>query len=45
MADSVVDTAIAPPAATEMSEYVGAYSHAPQIWDVSIKDAKLFMKF
>ena len=36
---------VAPPSATEMSEYVGVYSHAPQIWEVSIKDGKLFMKF
>jgi hypothetical protein len=28
-----------------MSEYVGTYSHAPQRWEVSIKDGKLFMKF
>jgi CubicO group peptidase (beta-lactamase class C family) len=37
--------AIAPPAASEMNEYVGAYSHAPQTWEVSIKDGKLYMKF
>lgn len=36
---------VAPPAASEMSEYVGTYSHAPQTWEVSIKDGKLFMKF
>ena len=36
---------VAPPTASEMSEYVGAYSHAPQTWEVSIKDGKLFMKF
>jgi CubicO group peptidase (beta-lactamase class C family) len=29
----------------EMKEYVGTYSHAPQTWEVSIKDAKLYMKF
>jgi CubicO group peptidase (beta-lactamase class C family) len=29
----------------EMKEYVGAYSHAPQTWEVSIKKGKLFMKF
>ncbi|HEY4424992.1 MAG TPA: serine hydrolase [Pyrinomonadaceae bacterium] len=27
----------APPTASEMSEYVGTYSHAPQTWEVSIK--------
>ena len=36
---------VAAPAASEMSEYVGTYSHAPQSWEVSIKDGKLFMKF
>ena len=36
---------VAPPAASEMSEYVGTYSHAPQTWEVSLKDGKLFMKF
>jgi len=28
----------------EMSEYVGAYSHAPQLWEVSVRDDKLFLK-
>ena len=37
--------AVAPPAASEMSEYVGTYSHAPQTWEVSIKEGKLYMKF
>jgi CubicO group peptidase (beta-lactamase class C family) len=36
---------LARPAASEMSEYAGTYSHAPQTWEVSIKDGKLFMKF
>ncbi len=36
---------LAPPTASEMSEYTGTYSHAPQTWEVSIKDGKLFMKF
>jgi CubicO group peptidase (beta-lactamase class C family) len=31
--------------ATEMNDYVGTYSHAPQTWEVFIKDGKLFMKF
>jgi len=35
----------APPTASEMSEYVGTYSHAPQTWEVSSRDGKLFMKF
>ena len=30
--------------AAEMAEYVGSYSHAPQTWEVSIKDGKLFVK-
>ena len=37
--------AVAPPAASEMNEYVGTYSHAPQTWEVSIKDGRLSMKF
>jgi len=36
---------VAPPTASEMNEYVGTYSHAPQTWEVSIKNGKLFMKF
>jgi hypothetical protein len=36
---------LAPLTATEMQEYAGSYSHAPQTWDVSVKDGKLFMKF
>ena len=36
---------LGPPTASEMSEYAGTYSHAPQTWEVSIKDGKLFMKF
>lgn len=28
-----------------MNQYVGAYSHAPQTWEVSVKDGKLFVKF
>lgn len=36
---------VAPPTAAEMSEYAGVYSHAPQTWEVTIKDGKLFMKF
>jgi CubicO group peptidase (beta-lactamase class C family) len=37
--------AVAPPTVSEMSEYVGTYSHAPQTWEVSIKDGKLSVKF
>lgn len=36
---------VAPPTSSEMNEYLGTYSHAPQTWEVSIKDGKLFMKF
>ena len=28
-----------------MSEYVGVYSHAPNTWEVSMNDGKLYMKF
>ena len=35
----------APATESEMNEYVGTYSHAPQTWDVSVKDGKLSMKF
>jgi CubicO group peptidase (beta-lactamase class C family) len=28
----------------EMAEYVGSYSHAPQLWEVSVKDDRLFLK-
>jgi hypothetical protein len=35
----------APPSKTEMDQYFGTYSHAPQIWEVSEKDGKLLMKF
>ena len=27
-----------------MNEYVGTYSHAPQTWEVSVKDGKLYVK-
>jgi CubicO group peptidase (beta-lactamase class C family) len=36
---------VAAPTDAEMNEYVGTYSHAPQTWEVSIKDGKLSMKF
>ncbi len=35
---------VAPPTASEMSEYVGVYSHAPATWDVFVKDGKLYVK-
>jgi len=28
----------------EMNEYVGSYSHAPQLWEVSVKAGKLYVK-
>ena len=34
----------APVTSSEMSEYVGTYSHAPQTWEVSIKEGKLYVK-
>jgi CubicO group peptidase (beta-lactamase class C family) len=36
--------AVVPPSPAEMQEYAGSYSHAPQIWEVSIKDGKLYVK-
>jgi CubicO group peptidase (beta-lactamase class C family) len=36
---------VAPPTVSEMNEYVGAYSHAPTTWEVSVKDGKLYVKF
>jgi CubicO group peptidase (beta-lactamase class C family) len=37
--------AVAPPTESEMKEYAGTYSHAPQTWEVSLRDGKLFMRF
>ena len=34
----------APVTSADMNEYVGSYSHAPQTWDISIKEGKLFVK-
>jgi CubicO group peptidase (beta-lactamase class C family) len=34
----------APVTNSEMNEYVGTYSHAPQTWEVSVKDGKLYVK-
>ncbi len=36
---------VAPLSGSEMNEYVGAYSHAPRTWEVSVKDGKLYVKF
>ncbi|HKY43042.1 MAG TPA: serine hydrolase [Pyrinomonadaceae bacterium] len=35
---------VAPVTSSEMNEYVGTYSHAPQTWEVSLKDGKLYVK-
>lgn len=34
----------APVTNSEMNEYVGTYSHAPQTWEVSVKESKLYVK-
>ena len=33
-----------PASAEEMSRYTGKYAHAPQTWEVFVKDGKLFMR-
>jgi CubicO group peptidase (beta-lactamase class C family) len=33
-----------PPSEAEMAGYVGRYSHAPQTWEVFVKDGKLWLK-
>jgi CubicO group peptidase (beta-lactamase class C family) len=39
------ETNPAPPLSeAEMAEYVGRYSHAPQTWDVFVKEGKLWLK-
>lgn len=43
--DQEKPAAVAPPAESEMKDYIGTYSHAPQTWEVSLRDGKLFMKF
>ncbi|HKR21413.1 MAG TPA: serine hydrolase domain-containing protein [Pyrinomonadaceae bacterium] len=35
---------VTPLTAAEMAEYAGSYSHAPQTWDISIRDGKLYVK-
>ena len=42
--DNEKPAAVAPVTKAEMAEYVGSYLHAPQLWEVSIKDDKLFLK-
>jgi hypothetical protein len=37
--------AAVPLTTAEMQEYAGSYSHAPETWDVSVKDGKLYVKF
>jgi hypothetical protein len=32
------------PDADEMKRYVGKYAHAPQTWEVFVKDGKLYLK-
>jgi CubicO group peptidase (beta-lactamase class C family) len=36
---------VAPATEAEMKEYVGVYSHAPQTWEVLLKDGKMYVKF
>jgi CubicO group peptidase (beta-lactamase class C family) len=36
---------LAPATEAEIKEYVGVYSHAPQTWEVLLKDGKMFVKF
>jgi CubicO group peptidase (beta-lactamase class C family) len=44
--DEPEKTVAVPPAGeSEMKEYVGTYSHAPQTWEVSVRDGKMWMKF
>ena len=33
-----------PPGAEEMRRYTGKYTHAPQTWEVFVRDGKLFLK-
>ena len=36
--------AVAPLTAGEMAEYAGSYSHAPETWEVLVKEGKLYVK-
>ena len=38
-------TAVAPATESELNQYVGTYSHAPQTWEVTVKDGKGHMTF
>ena len=42
--EPVKPASFAPLTNSEMSEYVGTYSHAPQTWEVSVKEGKLYVK-
>ena len=35
---------ITPLTEAEITEYVGSYSHAPQVWEVSVRGGKLYVK-
>ncbi len=35
---------VSPLTAAEMDQYAGSYTHAPQTWEISVKDGKLFVK-
>ena len=43
--DELKPAPVAPVTSAEMNEYVGTYSHAPQTWEVFVRDGKLYMKF
>lgn len=36
--------AVAPLTTAEMNDYAGSYSHAPQTWQISARDGKLYVK-
>ena len=36
---------VAPVTESEMNQYVGTYSHAPQTWEVSVREGKGYLKF
>lgn len=36
--------AVAPLTAAEMDQYAGSYTHAPQTWEISVRDGKMFVK-
>ena len=43
--DDQKSSPVAPLTNSEMNEYPGAYSHAPNTWEVFVKENKLFIKF